>query len=64
MFPTKDKARSPYTRALCTAALAALLCACTQKNAMNAGSNPTVTSTAPSSELPEVVVTASRKQQS
>ena len=63
MFHTK-KARSPYTRALWGAALAAVLCACTQKSATTAGSTPTVTSTAPSSELPEVVVTAPRKQPS
>jgi hypothetical protein len=61
MTHMKHGTRMPYARALYVAAVAALLSACAQTDPPAAG--PTITgSPAASSDIPEVVVTASRTQ--
>jgi hypothetical protein len=60
---TRDKARTPYARALYAAAVAALLSACTQ---IDSSPGTAVTEAAANasetSDMPVVVVTASREQ--
>ncbi len=61
------KTRIPCARVLYAAAVAAILSACSQTDSTPAPRHPTITSSGSSSsgsssELPEVVITASRKQ--
>lgn len=60
----KNQSRVPYARVLYAAAIAALLSACTQsaEEPEPAASTTTIHLSESSSDMPEVVVTASREQ--
>jgi len=62
MRHVKDTARTRYAAALCAAAIAATLSACAQTDPAPEASATSVGSAKASSDMPEVVIVASRTQ--
>jgi hypothetical protein len=60
MNQRKVGSRTPYASALYAAAVAALLSACSQSGVERASEATTIQSSEANSDMPEVVVTASR----
>jgi hypothetical protein len=60
MFQVSNRKRIPYARALYLAAVAALIAGCSQPDAPLIESASATSNTALSTDVPEVVITASR----